>query len=102
MKSLFLSCDGYFNTAIVKNDLISDGNGLDLFIDGEFLRMLDVSDVKEHSVLMNINQIVDAGFESGIDCWQYDRIQTNGASTGLDLTENGLCSMAILCTFIKK
>ena len=86
MKSLFLSCDGFFNTAVVKKDLISDDNGLDLLIDGQFVEKLDAKDVKEQPLLVNINQIMDAGFETDISCWHFDRIQHN-VSVGVDLSE---------------
>jgi len=85
MTSLFLSCDGFFNAVAVPKNWVS--SGLDLLIDGNLLRALDAADVKEPPLLININQIIDADFESGGKYWQYDPEQTNGASTDLDFNE---------------
>lgn len=87
MKSLFLSCSGFFNTVLVQKKLLADGNGLDLQIDGDYLSTLNASHIKDRPALANINQIVDAGFDAGIGYWQYNPTQAHGASTGIDLTE---------------
>lgn len=87
MRSLFLSCNGFFNTAILEKTEINKGNGLDLLIDGEFLRTLDASAVNEQPLLANINQICDADFELPTPHWRYNKDQDNGASFGTDLNE---------------
>ncbi|MDD5274975.1 MAG: glycosyltransferase [Methylovulum sp.] len=87
MRSLFLSCNGFFNTAVVQKKWLSEGNGLDLLIDGDFLRTLDTSAVSQQPLLTNINQICDAGFELATPYWLYNKSPENGASSGIDLNE---------------
>lgn len=87
MRCLFLSCNGFFNTAIVQKKWLSDGNGLDLIIDGDYLRTLDKLADNGQCLLTNINQICDAGFELATPYWLYDKGQESGASSGVDLNE---------------
>ncbi len=87
MRSFFLTCNGFFNTAVAQKKWLSEGNGLDLSIDGDFFRTLDASSINERPLLTNINQICDAGFESATPYWIDNKGQENGASSGADLNE---------------
>lgn len=90
IRSLFLSCDGFLNAAVVQKKLVSEGGGVDLLIDNEFIKSLDASDApeaKDQPLLLNINQICDAGFEHQPAYWAIDPSHANLASLGCDLNE---------------
>jgi GT2 family glycosyltransferase/glycosyltransferase involved in cell wall biosynthesis len=83
VRSLFLSCDGFLNMAIVHKELINEYGGVDLLIDDEWAGLLDAKDAGEAPYLLNINQICDAGFELPELYWVYDK-QIDGVSSGVD------------------
>lgn len=87
MKSFFLSCNGFFNTVIVEKNLLQEGNGLDMLVDGKFSCTLNASHAKKQRPLTYINQIIDAGFDKGIADWHYDPMLPHGASLGIDMGE---------------
>jgi len=88
IRSLFLSCDGYLNSAVVQKKLLSEGGGVDLLIDDQFIKSLDASEANEQTLLMHINQIVDAEFELNPTYWSFDPSQAGLASMGIDFQEN--------------
>lgn len=87
MRSLFLSCDGFFNTVVVQKNLTGEGMALDLLVDSQFVKTLDTALSQEQALLLNINQICDAEFAAKTPYWKYDAGKDNGASMGVDLTE---------------
>jgi GT2 family glycosyltransferase/glycosyltransferase involved in cell wall biosynthesis len=88
IKSLFLSCDGFSNSVVVQKKRIDEGGGVDLLLDNEFIKSLDASHAKEQTLLLNINQICDAGFELKTAFWKFDASQAGLASMGIDFQEN--------------
>ncbi|GEM_PF-603590 len=88
IRSLFLSCDGFLNSAVVQKKLISEGGGVDLLIDDVFEKSLDAFEAKEQPLLLHINQICDSGFELKPTYWKFDASLAGAASMGIDFQEN--------------
>ncbi|MDD2725285.1 MAG: glycosyltransferase [Methylovulum sp.] len=88
IRSLFLSCDGFLNSAVVQKKLLGEGGGIDLLIDDQLIKSLDASEAKEQTLLMYINQICDAGFELKPTYWAFDASQAGLASMGIDFQES--------------
>lgn len=87
-QSLFLSCDGFINSAAVQKSLIGEGGGgVDLLIDGAFVKSLETETAKGRDMLLHINQIIDAGFEEDTLYWELESSQTAFAGIGLDFNE---------------
>ncbi|MDD5273757.1 MAG: hypothetical protein PHU14_13690, partial [Methylovulum sp.] len=90
IRSLFLSCDGFLNSAVVQKKLVKEGGGVDLLVDNEFIKSLDAADAPEakgQPLLLHINQICDAGLEVKPAYWIIDPAQANHGSLGVDLNE---------------
>lgn len=88
MKSLFLSCDGFSNTVVLeKHPNDQQAEGLELLIDGERMGVIKATESVGLPLLLNINQVCDAGFESGALNWKSAGSEKKGTSFGVDFAE---------------
>ena len=76
-KDLFLLCDSYHSTMLVKKEYLRNNESLQLSIDNSSNIPVDLSAGNRHAALLTINQLWDSAFDVDTRCWKSSQAAVN-------------------------